>query len=624
MSAVICLAIVVPMVFGSDERSEPRRAIEQLVQSASVSNDPVVIEQLLSESQIRAIGPWLEQNGEAIIGKRGGPFAPGLDANGAEYATTYDGNRIYVHVLNWNQRNNVTLPPIINHTIARAWILGDRQNTEYPWGIVRQHPWGTLLVYPDAAQETIRVFVIELEGGDASELVAPIVIRANPNAVVRLRGDTARLNGALQYDMGPDWITNWRTSADEAEWRVDLDTPTSFKIALTYACPDGSSGAALELIAGDTRLEPVLRKTRGWAGESLAFERRVLEGQVSLDAGPNTIALRVGSKPNVYDGFKLYSIELISSIAEKEQLAAAKRAAERRADTEWLARARYGLMVHWMPGTQPRRGAQKPFPDAVKTFDVAAFADMVEESGADYLVFTAVHGIQWFPGPNDAIARILPGRTCDRDLIRDLADACKRRDIKLILYYHHGVGDYEWAKASGFLRKDKSGFFQNEYDILAEIGTRYGKKVAGFWFDDRYPDQPFEHLFEATKTGNADRIVAWNSWILPKSTEFQEYYAGEAGNVLKLPDASYFQKGGPAEGLQPQFLIFLDDAWHHGQPNTDIVSPLYTDEQVIRYVRECNSLGGPATLNVSVYQDGTASPETLKQLDALKNVLEQQ
>jgi alpha-L-fucosidase len=318
---------------------------------------------------------------------------------------------------------------------------------------------------------------------------------------------------------------------------------------------------------------------------------------------------------------KLYSLDVISPGEEKAQAEAKRLAVQKRASTRWFGNTKYGLMVHWMPGVMPRRGSAKSFPDAVRDFKVDKFADMVKQTGASYLIFTAVHGTQWYPGPSAVHDRVLPGRSCDRDLIADLADAMEKRDIKLILYYHHGVGDYEWSKASGFFKKDKSQFFQNEYDILAEVGQRYGKKIAGWWFDDRYPDQPFKKLWEATKVGNPDRIVAWNSWIMPKSTEFQEYYSGEAANNLTLPEAKYFGEGGPAEGLQPHFLIIADDPWAHNAVDSDIVPPLYKDDQLIRYVKAANTLGGPVTINIGIYQDGTASPATLRQIQKLGHTL---
>jgi hypothetical protein len=247
---------------------------------------------------------------------------------------------------------------------------------------------------------------------------------------------------------------------------------------------------------------------------------------------------------------------------------------------------------------------------------------MVQSAGADYVIFTLAHGIQKFPGPFQAVDAVMPGRTCSRDLPGDLADALAQKGIKLIFYYHHGVGDPEWASKSGFLQSDKSSFFAHEAAILREVGLRYGSKLAGWWFDDRYLLQPFEELYQATKVGNPDRIVAWNSWILPKSTDFQEYWGGEVGGTLKrLPEEGYFDGSGPQSGLQPHVMIFVDDPWMHTRPDTDIQPPLFGDKELADYIMDCNRKSAPVTLNVGVYLDGTASPATLRQLDAVRKAI---
>jgi hypothetical protein len=43
-----------------------------------------------------------------------------------------------------------------------------------------------------------------------------------------------------------------------------------------------------------------------------------------------------------------------------------------------------------------------------------------------------------------------------------------------------------------------------------------------------------------------------------------------------------------------------------------------TAKQLINYIKDCNGKGAAATMNIGVYQDGTASPETLRQLDAVR------
>ena len=557
---------------------------------------------------------------DSIMKMQSGPFEPDKGSEG-KYFTKHKGNKIFIHVMDWKNQNNLFLPPILDRLVKRAWFLGDSPDTTYSWGMVRQAPWGTLVIDPEMKKG--RIIVLEVEG-DPKELAQPRLIALNlaDKSTVRVGGDVAALKGNLTYVPGPDYIDSWTGRDDEVKWRVLVPASGPYEVAITYASPVVAAGSELEISAGQSKLKHLLRTSPGWVSDSMNFGRIMIPGHLQLKKGENTILMRGVSKNPINKSImKLYSLELISANTKIAQAVAKKRATENRVSSGWFAAAKYGLMVHWMPGVTPRSGQAKSLPDAVRDFNVDAFADMVKQSGATYLIFTAVHGTQWFPGPSKVHERVLPGRSVDRDLIGDLANAMDNRGIKLILYYHHGVGDYEWSKASGFFRKDKSNFFKNEYDILAEVGNRYGKKIAGWWFDDRYPDQPFEKLYEATKIGNPDRIVAWNSWIMPKSTEFQDYYAGEAGFTVKVPEASYFKKGGPAEGLQPHFLIFADDPWAHTAKDAEIVPPLYKDDELISYVKAVNALGGPVTINIGVYQDGTASQATIKQLKKLGHTL---
>ena len=67
--------------------------------------------------RLREIGAWLARNGESIHGTRGGPFKPTRN-----YATTREGNSIYVHVFAWNG-DRVKLPPL-EARIVTIKVLG--------------------------------------------------------------------------------------------------------------------------------------------------------------------------------------------------------------------------------------------------------------------------------------------------------------------------------------------------------------------------------------------------------------------------------------------------------------------------------------------------------------------
>lgn len=592
---------------------DPKQVIAQLVrQVASAKNDRSVV---LPPQSPPAVRRWLQRNRASMDGVRGGPFAPT-----PQYVTTMSGHEIYVHILNWGRKNNITLPAVIDRAIEKSWLLATGAQVR-----VDQAPWGMTVVVPkcERPNEMETVVVLQLPG-DLDSLREPRVVHAISGKPVVLLGDTAKLRGpGIRYDASPDRIDGWSSPSDTIEWRVQAPVTQVYEVTLTYSCAPGCGGVPIEIIAnGGSRLVAITRPTSGvWKGW-MAFERRRVTGQLKLRAGVNSIVVRALRRARTDEIIRLNAITLTTKSTRRAEAEALRRARAMRANAEWLRKAKYGIMVHWLPNSMPRWGAKKQFCEAVRDFNVGRFVNLAHTTGAAYVIFTLAQ-LQYFAMPLHAADVVLPGRTCpDRDLIGDLAHALQRRGIRFILYYHDGEGDPQWAKASGFLQPDKSPFFAHEAAILSEIGRRYGRSLSGWWFDDRYLFQPFEVLDKAAKAGDPERLVTFNSWILPESTDFQDYWAGEMGGQLHdPPESGFFDHGGSASGLQPHVLIFLDDPWVHGAQNSPIAPPRFTNAQLINFIRAWNGKGGPVTMNIGIYQDGTVSAQTLAQLKAIRKAI---
>lgn len=318
---------------------------------------------------------------------------------------------------------------------------------------------------------------------------------------------------------------------------------------------------------------------------------------------------------------------------------AAEKEAYARANTDWLAKLRYGIGVHWTAKSVPRQGAPLPFQEAVDAFDLKTFVAQIRQAGADYVLFTATHGQQMLPAPNPVIDRILPGRTCQRDLIGEMAAALAVHQLPLIVYWNHscnGKGDPAWRQAVGYDGKDKTRFADNLCELIGWMGQRYGKNIRAWWFDSPYsldpsgPHKsvttdmtgfrfPWERLTAAAKTGFPGRLVTYNAGVDETYlyTPRQDYWAGEM-NDLKHPAQSRYQ----SNGLQWFGWTCLDDkSWVHGRRGTAIIQPLYGDAEVTAYVRTCNAHQAPMTFNLGIYQDGTMSPASLDLLHRLGGAL---
>ena len=469
-------------------------------------------------------------------------------------------------------------------------------------------------------------------------LLAPLVM-ANAEAqqgevsrvdVTVLWGGEAELHGNIKYSGSDEtqglkpylWSEGWTSLDDYLAWKVIVPEAGDYKVAITYSCL-GAGGSQYEIDAGDSKVTGTVHETTGWLpswGEDYtSFEEEQLNGTLHLPEGPVTIKLRAVKKPETGEVMRLYTVELTPLAAMDTIAAASERARKMRANTDWFVDAKYGVTFHWNVGTKPRCGPQKPYCDAVRDFDVNAFGEMVEETGAGYVIFTMPGHHSWFPAPIKTIEKIMPGRTCQRDLIGDLADALNKRDIKLMLYYPGGRSKGAFGEASGYTKKDKTQYHNNFCDILSEIGRRYGNKVAGYWFDfcPFNVSHHFERLYKATKTGNPDRTIAWNSWVQRKPSDFQEYWAGEMATLGVVPEANHFKD------LQPHAWIIVDNdgGWGHGKLDTDIGLPLQTNQQLIDYVKACVAKHVVVSMNVGIYQDGTISPATSKQLRALREAI---
>ena len=230
-----------------------------------------------------------------------------------------------------------------------------------------------------------------------------------------------------------------------------------------------------------------------------------------------------------------------------------------RANTDWLAKCRYGIGVHWTAQTVPRHGAPLPFQKAVDAFDVQRFVDQLIHAGADYLLFTSTHALQMLPAPHPVIDKILPGRTCKRDLIAKLADALAAKGMPLLIYYNHSCNqkdDPSWEQAVGYHDRDKSRFAQNLLEIVGWMGEWYKDKIKAWWFDSPYSldsrgpyssvttdmngfQFPWERFTIAAKLGFPDRLVTYNAGVNQTFlyTTHQDYWAGEMVDLKHPPRA---------------------------------------------------------------------------------------
>lgn len=319
----------------------------------------------------------------------------------------------------------------------------------------------------------------------------------------------------------------------------------------------------------------------------------------------------------------------------------------KRANTDWMRDARWGVMTHYLPdlpsAKEPAAMTVGEWNRLVEAFDVSRFADTIAGTGAGYLIFTIGQNSGYFCSPNatyDRITGIAPSRLSRRDLIGDIAAALLSRGVRTIAYLpSHAPANYpeavealcctpEWDASAWGLKPGRyfrrqpvdvrlTAFQQNWEAIIREWSLRWGSKVHGWWTDGcyhadrmyRHADAPnFRSFASAMKAGNADALVAFNPGVVVPivcHTECDDYTAGEA-NVLVTPNR-YHTFGRFIDGAQFQVLTYLGDYWCYGQPR-------YPDALIVQYTRYINTFEGAVTWDVPIQPDGCIPDVFLRQL----------
>jgi len=464
-------------------------------------------------------------------------------------------------------------------------------------------------------------------------------------------------------------IYGFQSPGDSITWTVVAPEAGAYRLGVLYGgARDVLPGCEIEVSVGAVSCRLPCRPVKDPDGPgNLCYRRDWLETALPLQKGSNAVELRLsklterqvgtaveevaahGQKGNrgrgwrKGDSFSVFSIEFIADdhVADWQ-----REIKEMRSDTRWLIDGKYGLFVHWAPKCYPFHGETRAYDNwqwGVDRFDVGAFCDMVEAAGAAWVLFTMDHQEDYFAFPSAAADSILPGRTSDRDLIGELADALEARGVRLMLYYQYGVYDTAWQKAVGMLDASFERWFDNELALLSEVALRYGTKLAGL---GTYVDRggttyyqsgfPWRRLAKTLKSGNPDGIIGVSNNHLPCVCPYSDLVAQDSGASLNAPSPpEWSEQGGPFDGMQPMWFFFMD-CWIPSEPYNGVIrrsakvdgGPIHTPEDYVSYFRNMATAGIPVTINLLITQDVTRDqpfvhPDCLAVMRQVKEALRQ-
>lgn len=307
----------------------------------------------------------------------------------------------------------------------------------------------------------------------------------------------------------------------------------------------------------------------------------------------------------------------------------------------WMKQS-IGISFHWTSHSLQPDGSCLPYSQAVEQFDVRKFTETLKSAGVQHIIFTLTHAEQYLPFPCKTLERLMPGRTTERDLLGELMDSLRQAGIRFIAYYNHscnGADDIPWKKACGYdagIEGDLDAFAQNICDIVGEIACRYGKSLAGWWFDSAYSvdtrgpsntvscnignwKMPWDKLVAAAKSGHSDCAVSINAGVGKTFLYYPEdYYCGETVKIdaewpEELPDI-----------IGHRWICIDNPAWVYtasGSLENRFSAPRFSDKDVLHFIQDNLNASRMTTFNMEITQNGIINPYSLEQLDRVKKML---
>jgi alpha-L-fucosidase len=188
---------------------------------------------------------------------------------------------------------------------------------------------------------------------------------------------------------------------------------------------------------------------------------------------------------------------------------------------EWFQDARFGLFIHWgvysvlgdgewvMNQQQIPVSTYEKLPNFFNPtqFDAAEWVSMVKDAGMKYITITSKHHdgfAMWDSQISDY--NIVKKTPYGKDILKQLADECKKQGIKLFFYHsqldwHHPDYFPRGQTGGGYTGRPDKGEWYKYLDYmdaqLAELLTNYGE-LGGIWFDGMWDKKDADWRLEKT------------------------------------------------------------------------------------------------------------------------------
>ena len=260
----------------------------------------------------------------------------------------------------------------------------------------------------------------------------------------------------------------------------------------------------------------------------------------------------------------LFSIILIGPYSKAQKYVPSSENLESR---EWFQNARFGLFVHWgvysilgdgewvMNNQNISISEYEKLPTFFNPidYDPVEWVSMVKEAGMKYITITSRHhdGFSMFDTKMSDY-NIVQSTPYGKDIIKLLAEECRKQGIKLFFYYSlldWNRDDYfpRGRTGKGIAERGKGkweSYIKFMKGQIRELLTQYGE-IGGIWFDGHWDQKEWD----GTKFGDSkvdwhyDEIYGMIHELQPQALIGNNHHIG----VISGEDFQMFEKDLPGE-----------------------------------------------------------------------------
>ena len=318
---------------------------------------------------------------------------------------------------------------------------------------------------------------------------------------------------------------------------------------------------------------------------------------------------------------------------------------ENLAAREWFKNAKFGMFIHWGASSVLADGEWVMNNRNIKVnqyfklqnifnpqkFDAVKWVGMAKAAGMKYITFVSRHHDSFSNWDTKQSDWKITNTPYGKDVLKALAEECKKQDLKLFLYY----STLDWSRNDYHYKTGRTGQGTgrteqgdwNQYIAfmkaqLTELLTNYGE-IGGIWFDGHWDqtepegamdrssrvDWHYDEIYSLIHKLQPQTLIGNNHHLTPLPGEdfqmFERDLPGENKSGLSFQKAS--------ENLPLETCQTINESW-----GFNITDDKYkSSKQIVRLLVNASGLNANLLLNIGPLPDGTIQPEFSTRLDSV-------